>query len=805
MRMDRISADVRQAARSLAESPSFTSIAVLSLGMALALNTTMFALVDAVRHPPSPYPEPERLVVPTLFGGDRDRPISFEERYRAIEDGSDIHEAMASYTLVPAFVQTPTVAENQYVAAVTPNFFTVVGVRSLKGRTFGRADESTASAPVAIVSYRLWRRFFPGRALEEHPTLDVGGRLYTVVGVQPRGVHFPLETDVWVPVASLTGDTSLKRVGPIPVLRLRPGVTPQMARRVADVVAVRLSADRALRHPLAARVLTAGASPGSLRAFPPFISPTLTLVLIIACANLATMMLARGATRRRETAIRIALGASRRDIVVRVLVECALIVAGGAAIGALLTGWALYLVPHFATPYLPALGDIDVTPSWRVFAFVLAASVAVLLLSSVLPAIRAAGTNPAEPLKDGAGSTVRVRDRYDPLIVAEVALSTALLMSCAMFALFAARLASYEFRFAAERLVVANLDASGKYVRTDADVERFYADLINRARRLSRARYAATRYTEQPDGLVVYGEQGRGGALTMWLDAYTVVSPDYLRTLGIPVLHGRDFEPGDRGQETGSVIVDETTARRLWPNFAHPVGRMVRLGRPGSLRPWMRVVGVARAVDLRSIREAQGAVPPAIYVVNGRDVARRRDLVVQGDGVNGDRGREALTRDLAREIQTAAPWLRMPKVTSWLFAYERAREMTGFLASLFAALSAFGLVLCAVGLYGVLSVTVSRRQREFAVRTALGARPGDIARLVLHDATVTALAGIGIGAFLALSMTRAISVPLNAVRFADAKALVLAELVLLAVAFAAALMPVRRATRADPVRILRAN
>jgi hypothetical protein len=409
-------------------------------------------------------------------------------------------------------------------------------------------------------------------------------------------------------------------------------------------------------------------------------------------------------------------------------------------------------------------------------------------------------------MKEGSGTTTgRLRDRYNPLIMVEMALSTALLMCAGLFVIFVVRLASFQFRYAAKRLVVASLNVSSRLAASDSAVERFYEDLTMRSSTVPGARSAATRSFDRPDGGVVMAEEGKSGEQWLNLGGFTVASPGYLRTIGVQVIQGRDFADGDRGSVTGVVIVDENAARRLWPDLPSPVGRMIKLGNRSSRRPWLRVVGVVPAVEMRPRREYELPPEPMVYVVYGRDYSRSRELFVQGDGAGGDRGRSALALALRREIEDVAPRMGSPHVRPFLDDYENARTASAFMASLFGAFGAFGLVLCAVGLYGVLAYTVSRRLREFAVRIALGAGRRDVARAVLHDAAVTALAGIGVGAFVALWLTRTISETLFAPGLPDALALVAAETALLLVALAACLGPVRQAARADPMSILRAN
>lgn len=804
--MQRLAHDLRYAARSLAKAPLFTAVAVVSLGLALALNTSVFALADAVVHPYVPYPESERVITPVFVGGDLKKPLLSDERFRVIRD--EMHyDAIASYTDLKATMEAGTVVEDHLAVAASQNLFDVLGVKPLLGRVF-HAEASGGDLQAAVISFTLWNRVFRGAPLSSGLRFDLGHATYTVVGVMPRGVHFPGNTDIWISETAVSRSSDIRLWGPTPVLRLRRGQTVQEARDELIAIAARLTAARSPRRPLGARVIPLWMSyyqPPSI--FGSFLGGTVVMVLIIACANLATMMLARGMARRRETAIRIALGASGRVVISHVLAECALIVGAGLAIGVLLTLWALYVIPHFATPYVPSIGDLNPVPSWRVFGFALGVTIATMIVAGALPAIHAAATDPAEPMKESAGTTTgRLRDRYNPLIVVEVALSTALLMCSALFVIHAVRLAAFEFQYAAKRLVVAPLFVDPKLRPDSNGVERFYDELVLRAGRVPSAVIAATVHYQLPDGGMIYAEEGRSGNHWINSQGYFIVSPEYLRTFRIPIVAGRDFESGDRGgQEQGVIIVDERAAARLWPDIQNPVGRMLKLGTKVSRQPWLRVIGVARDVE-NGPRIDQDLPPePRVYVLLAHDRTRARDLIVQGDGAGGDRGRSELALAVRHELESFAPGMPLPRVQPWLAGFEGSLTLVGFMASLFGAFGLFGLALCAVGLYGVLAYTVSRRLREFAVRVALGARRRDVARIVVHDAAVTALAGVGIGAFIALSVTRAIAAAMSGLPYATVVALVLAELVLFAAATLAALGPVRQATGANPVEILRAS
>ena len=805
--MRRLASDLRSATRSLARAPLFSAVAIVSLGLALALNTTMFALADSVLHPVVPYANADRIVIPWFRGGDFKHPLPADVIPRAIRDGTQSYEAITDYWSVRGLVQTAHSADENMALGVSPEFFALFGVHALVGRLFDRSDAGASSTPGAVISFRMWNHLFAGRPLSESLTLDVGLHRYTVIGVLPRGVHPPRgPVDIWLPIDAVPSDSTIQRFGPSEVMRLKPGVSLNAADAELSVVAARLTAELTPKHPLSARVVPIGFyfwAPQSV--FPSFILGTVAMVLIIACANLGTMMIARGMARRRETAIQIALGASGQDVIRNVISECAVVVAGGIAVGLLLTLWSLRVLPHFAIPWVPQLGDLDPRPSWRVFTFALAAAVATIVFAGAIPALRAAATDPAEPLKEASGTTTgRIRDRYNPLIVLEVALSTSLLMCSGLFVLIAFNLASFDFRYDAKHLVVADINPTFHQVLNDR-VSRFYDDLIARGRALPRAVSAATHHYASPDGPTVVAEEDKSGDTWMNLRSYAVVSPDFLRTFSIRVVRGRDFEAGDARGSEPVVIVDENAAKRLWPDVPNPVGRMIKLGSKERPAPWLRVIGVAEAVEYMPRTDYYLPPEPMIYAVVPNDSGRYRQLVVRGAGTDGLPGRTALVLDLRRELQVAMAGANGIQVYPWLDHYESQRTESTFAASLFGSFAAFGLLLCAVGLYGVLAYAVSRRLREFAVRIALGARRRDVARLVVHDAAVTALAGVAIGAFVALYVTRALMDQVVMIDYAHAIALVAAEAILFAVAFVAALGPVRQAAKADPIEILRAT
>jgi predicted permease len=777
-------------------------VAAVSLALALAVNTTVFALVDALIHPTVPYHDAKRAYTIRYLASGR-QTSTMEERFDALRRGLRSVDAVVPYYLSATSIQRENAIEDQYVANTPPQLFDILGVRPEAGRSFNESDTSRSALPVVMISHELWLRVFHEQPLEKHLTLTVGRGNFEVVGVMPRGMHFPA-FDVWLPPGKLVGDSLYRPLGPYAVVRTRPGVSRDDLDRDMKMVLAGLNAAVAPRSPVEGRLLAFdGKEEADWMSGGPMFWIVGT-VLLIACANLGTMLLARGMARRREIAIRIALGATRRAIVTQVLTECGMIVGVGVGLGMLLTTWAVYLLPHYATSFAPKIGDMNPTPSWRVFAFGLVIAGVTVMLASALPALSAAKTDPAEPIKEGAGSSSRIRDRYNPLIIVEVALSTALLMMAFLFVIAVVRLNGFDFSYAAKQLQIADLSIRSRDLPSDSVVEGFYDDLVGRMKVLPGVRNAATSREEKPDGGVVFAEEGKSGDHWINVNKYMAVSPSYLSTLGLPIVDGRDFQPGDRGSSTGVVIVDDSAAHRLWPGLRSPVGRMIKLGTGASKRPWLRVVGVVRSVELQPRIDFDLPAEPKLYVLYGHDRDRDRQLVVRGDGVGGAEGQARLGVVIRHEIEAAAPWMRTRYVRRWLEGYDGRRQGSAFFASLFTAFGMFGLVLCAVGLYGVVAYTVRRRFRELATRIALGAQPHDIARAVLHDCAVTVLAGIGIGAFVALGAAHPFAETMFNVRYEMVLALVAAEALLFVAAVLACFGPIRQAVRANPVDVLRA-
>lgn len=781
---------LRYAWRSLAKSPGFVGVALLALGLGLGLSTTMFAVLDAALNPYVAYQNPQELFTITWWFGRRS-PMTPPDLYRYIRDNTHSFAGVvpvASYD--EASLASNGTTSRVSVKRVTPRWFGLMGVKPRLGRPFNDAD----GEDVALLGPDLYKRLFGTRRDLTGATVDLNGRIYTVVGVMPRGSG---AAEITRPLPSTVETSNVTLPYLRPYIRLRPGVSQAHAQAELKKLATLLT-DRfgARDAPFALELNPVVGRREELKDIHKAMVGSALAVLLIACVNLAHLMLARGLAKRRELALRMALGASRGAVIRQMFAEAAIMTVGGCAIGALVMLWGADFLRHRMPREVQWIGLVQPQLSWRVFAIAAGAAALSAVLFGLIPAMRVAfSLNLDEPMKDDAGTTTaRVKARYNPLVVAEVALALVLMMGGGLLL-----------------RTVHQLTAE----RPDYDVRTLWQGWLNPARSgdstrpvlPSREAVAASVLAtpgvrdlafvsgKTPAGMVVSGELTADSNRTITLRSYPTVSSSYFTVRGLPILRGRDFEPGDAAGP-GVAILDALAAQQLYPN-QNAVGHMLKLGGPGSSAAWIPIVGVVRNPrDLEG--EGRYAPQPHVFVsMSGSQAVD--DLLIRT--LTSDR---KVTTEVARRLE------EMPGVGSanlWPFDYQRESDIVsrGFLAKMFVGMGAVALGLAALGLYGVLAYAVSRRMREFAVRVALGAEPPRLLKMVLYDGFVMLLAGIGVGAFAALMASRWLDSVLIAVLPSDVVTLVISEAVLISAGLAAAWLPARRASRANPLDILRAS
>ncbi len=815
--------DVRYAVRGLAANPAFAAVAIGSLALGIGLNSALFSVVNALLLRPLPVAHPEQLVRVYTTSDIPESTFSNPD-FRDLQREATIFSGVAGHTLMFAIVSRDGRSQLLLGEVVTANYFDVLGIRPALGRTFDAGDDRVEGGNrVAIISDSLWRRQFGGDPGVIGRSIRLRGSDYVVLGVMPKqftGLTPGLRAELWVPtsmvddvepvgmndtVVSPEGKTRLTRRGSrwmFVTARLAPGVSLAQARGGVDATMDRLQQ----AYPQTNRGRRGVVKPaGSVRIHPMIDGALLPgaaaimigvgLVLLVACANIANLLLARGSSRRREIAIRLAVGAGRARIIRQLLAESFVLASLGGAAGLLLGAWSVRLLSGVQPP-LPVAIALDLTLDSRVLAFTAAIALATGILFGLAPALQATRTDLVSSLKaDGAvlraGSRMELRSA---LVVAQVTVSVVLLVAAALLTRGAVTAARADIGFRPEGLALATIDL-GMHRYTPDRGTAFYREALDRVHAIAGVSSAAIveRLPFSPNiqnrNVFIDGKTYPVDSRGETLDA-TSVSAGYFRTLGVPVVQGRDFDSRDTVGSPNVVIVNEAMARKYWPDGA--VGRRVHAH--GVDAPF-DVIGVVRDYKVRTIGEPP---TPFIHFARAQRYAQSASILARTSGDAGE-----LARAIRRELISLEPEL--------IFIENHPMEseiaLTLFPVRAGAALGAgFGvlaLLLAAIGLYGVTAFWVSRRTREIGIRIALGATPAAVVARVLGQGLTLVLAGLAAGTLLAAAAARSLQGLLYGVSSMDPLSYAAAAAVLLTVAVAANIVPARRASRVDPMIALR--
>lgn len=806
--MHKLITDIRFGLRGLLKRPGATAIALVTLALGIGVNTAIFSAVDSILLRPLPLKDPERLVsvweqTPALgIQQNQAAPANFFD----LRNQNQSFEALGAYGPLDINLTGAGDPERLDGQLVTANVFSILGVAPALGRTFLANEDQPGQEHVVVLSDALWQRRFNRDPSIINRNITLNGESFTVVGVMPRSFFFPLrETELWVPwamepeQASGRGDHYLALVA-----RLKPGVSIDSANADLAAIGQRLSVEYPRTNEglgFIARSLHKDYV-GDLRLPMLILFGAVGLVLLIACANVANLLLAQATTRRKEIAIRIALGARRWTIVRQMLVESLLLASGGGVLGVLGALWGVQALTTFLPESLSKLQGVNIDA--RVLLFTIGVSVLTAIIFGGLPALLASRTTPGATLSDVArdmagGASGRHVRRV--LVVSEVALAVVLLVSAGLLIRSFQLLRQVEPGFNPENALTMRMVLPfPKYAKQEAR-SAFFDEVLRQVKETPGVE-AAGMITFLPlsfSGMnFSFSVEGRTAPSDMNLPfaLFRVVSPDYFRAMGIPLLRGRYFEAHDAPGSIPVTLVNHRLAEQYWPG-EEAIGKRLKVGPADSPNAWLTVVGVVGDVRQTGLHEQklEFYVP---YMQERRSFMAPRDLVVR------TKADPALIAAAVRKAVWAVDKDQpVSNVRTMEQVFASAISQERFQALMLGLSAALALVLACVGLYGVISYTVVQRTHEIGVRMALGAQPVDVLRLVIRQGMLLTFAGVVVGIVAGTFVTRVLTDMLFGVTPRDPLTFAGVPVLLLMVAFLACYVPARRATRIDPLAALR--
>lgn len=799
--------DLRYALRSLFKTPAFTIIGVITLALGIGANSAIFSVINTVLLRPLPYPQPQQLVaIWSKVAHESERETSSFPDYTDLRDQSRTLEALAAWTSAAAVLGSGQASRELNGLAITSDIFRVVNVPPVLGRGFTRAEDSP-DAHVVVLSHELWRREFNGDPNIIGRDITLSLRHYTVLGVMPPRFRFPAgnSLDYLMPLHPLVPTELNNRGGHFLRLtgRLKPGVTAQEASAELATIAAALDGQfpdtnrgrSALAIPLQQDVV------GDVRPALITLSAAVLLVLLIACANVANLLLARATARRREIAIRAALGANRSRIIRQMLAEGLVLASLGAVAGLLLAWWGIDIVRVAGPGDVPRLDEVRV--DLPVVLFTLAAAVVSTLLFALVPALQVSRPDVNGALQEGSRGAVgpeshRLRSL---LVISQVALSMLLLAGAGLLIKSFSNLRATGPGFDASRVVTAAIVLPGaKYASQPSKFQPFYDRLLEKLRGLPGV--------ESVGAAFPLPFSGNDSASSFWIDgrpdpgpgdhpnaSHLRIAGDYFRTMRIPLLAGRTFEPRDNATAPRVVMINQTLAQKFFAN-QNPLGQRITMDRPENKRELFEIVGVVGSTRHESLAIAP---IPEFYFAGAQDPSRRFDLVLRTTAPSLSGLEHALRTTLAElDADVFVPSVRpLPELIGTTLSQPRFNTM------LLGCFAGVAMVLAAIGIYGVIAYSVAQRTREIGIRMALGAQRWDMLRMILRQSLTMVGAGLLAGVIGSLLLTRLMTALLYGVSAHDFSIYALVLLILTGAASIASYLPARRAMKVDPMVALR--
>ena len=801
--------DLRYGIRMLAKTPGFTAVAVLSLALGIGVNTTVFSLLDAVILRSLPIQHPEEIVdiATNVAGGEPHSDFSYP-LYAALRDHNDALSGMLAYSDtnfgLAAGDQTERI-RGEYVSA---NYFSVLGVQPTIGSAFASGDEQLGAPRAAVISDALWTRRLNHDSSVLQKTITLNGRTFAVVGVTPKGfsgILRGMQTDVWITLPHMTDFDSNSKLMSSPNMswlslagRLKPGTTIQQAQARLSALLPGAS-DEARKDNNWGAVLTKAS--GGNDVYVAELARPLTLlflavglILAIACANVASLLLARAKTRGKEIGIRLALGASRHRIVRQLLTESLLLSLAGGALGLLLAFWSSELASNLRTTTGGAL-TLEVSPNARVLLFTLVVSVLTVFLFGVVPALRASSVDLVPILKDGTSTTPAFRrgpSLHSLLVVTQVTLSLVLLAGAGLFLRSLWKLQGIDKGFSGDNVLAVSLSMNlqGYDNKRGAQFYDVALESLSATPGIQSVSLSSALPVSAGGSRIDLGPNTTKPAVDTKVAIEIVsVAPRFFETTGLPLVHGRDFRGLDREKSAPVIIVNETMAKKFWPK-GDPIGQSFSDGQSS-----FEVVGIARDTKYRNLREAPRNT---MYQPLAQDYRPSMNLLVRTAGDSGTAAN--LIQTQLHAIEPALTVFNIRTLNEHIGRSLYIERMESVLLAIFALLA---LLLTAVGIYGVVAYSVAQRTREVGIRMALGAQKRDVLKLVLMKGLLLVAWGTGLGLIGCYWLSRLVAAQLYGVSANDPATLVTVAALLAAVALLATYIPARRATKVDPLVALR--
>jgi putative ABC transport system permease protein len=791
--------DIRFGVRWLRKHPSFSLLAIMTMAVGIGVNTAMFSVINAVLLEPLPYSEPERIVSMSESGDEvANRWVSYPN-FVDWQTRSKSFEAMSTFRGWSVNVTGGDRPETLDTRMVSAGYFKVMGVVPLLGRDFVNDDDRPGANPVTIISYGTWQKYFGGDQNVVGRSITLDDRPYTIIGVMPQSFQHHGPPPLWLLIGPQGWNGRDVRIAGSVLARLKRGVTIEQARSEINKISQQLAQEYPVENAGANRVnvlsmldsVTSGVQPALKILF-----GSVFLVLLIACANVANLLLARAASRRKEFTVRAALGASRWRLARQLLIESLILSLTGGLLGLVLSSWAMSALARVAYYTVPRLEGLHL--SYKALAFNLFISSFTGIFFGIIPAARFSRTDLQETLKDSSSTTTELRGKKlrGVLVVSEVALSVALLIGAGLLVRSMVRVLTTNLGFDPHNVLTMEINVSRNRYRKREQLRSTLQDALRQVQALPGVE-SATLSNNLP-GL------SDGWQNDIWPEGvaplkpgelinvdWSIVSADYFQTMKIPLLRGRSFTKDEDEQGKPVVVVDESLARRFWPN-ENPIGKHIKYDSP----VWHEIVGV-----VPTLKAYGSASQPLIKVYTPMGLATQRNPLLSVRSRTTDAG--SLSEAVARAVRSVDKDLPVNDVATFDHVLDRTVSTRRFNAWLFSLFATLALVLAAIGVYGVIAYSVAGRIHEVGIRMALGASGRDVLRLFIGQGMKLVLGGLVLGLAGAFALTRLMSTLLFGVSTNDLVTFVVVSVMLSVVGLLACYVPARRATKVDPLIALR--